>query len=300
MEEYIVKKGDYLGKIAKQAGVSLQDLLGANPQIKDPDKIMVGQKIKLPSFGGGMPFQDEEEFDQVSYEEKIKEFFGHRIAMIKFPNVKKAKRKAEELQSELLQAHQQEEMDPNEAQQFFGGFEILKNLSYSLGGEYGAESAIERYLDKSEVRPINVKGYTVTKDDYQFFADAWASTALEHYGYTGNETSITGMPMKETTSSAKALHEYILNHEEKFEETPFGQIVVDEINKAVAEIPEIKLALDYLSEQDDPELEANTKKLGREYATAALNKARTEMVEKLPGIVAQIIDDMLAEVSPTE
>lgn len=102
-----------------------------------------------------------------------------------------------------------------------------------------------------------------------------------------------------TMNKNNIIEEYILkNTSEKFEETPFGQIVVDEINKAVAEIPEIKLALDYLSEQDDPELEANTKKLGRSYAEAALNKARTEMVEKLPGLVAQIIDDMLAEVSP--
>ncbi len=94
----------------------------------------------------------------------------------------------------------------------------------------------------------------------------------------------------------KILKEYILkNTGEKFEETPFGQIVIDEINKAVAEIPEIKLALEYLAEQDDPELEANTKKLGRQYATFALNKARTEMVEKLPGIVAQIFDELLTQ-----
>ena len=48
------------------------------------------------------------------------------------------------------------------------------------------------------------------------------------------------------------LHEYIVKSEpERFEQTPFGQIVVDEINKAVAEIPEIKLALDFLSEQEE-------------------------------------------------
>ena len=110
---------------------------------------------------------------------------------------------------------------------------------------------------------------------------------------------LNNLQREEKTKVNKILEGYILNHtSEKFEETPFGQIVVDEINKAVAEIPEIKLALDYLSEQDDPELEANTKNLGRAYAEKALKMARTEMVEKLPGLVAQIIDDMLAEVSP--
>tara|TARA_B100000902_G_C27182160_1_gene849492 strand:+ start:291 stop:842 length:552 start_codon:yes stop_codon:yes gene_type:complete len=102
-------------------------------------------------------------------------------------------------------------------------------------------------------------------------------------------------------SVAPVLQEYIVkNTTEAFDQTPFGQIVVDEINKAVAEIPEIKLALDYLSEQDDPELEANTKKLGREYATAALNKARTEMVEKLPGLVAELIDELITQAEAPE
>ena len=99
----------------------------------------------------------------------------------------------------------------------------------------------------------------------------------------------------------KILEEYILkNTGEKFEETPFGQIVADEINKAVAEIPEIKLALDYLAEQEDPDLEASTKELGKSYATAALNRVRGEMVERLPQMVEEILADIMSQMDTGE
>ena len=91
----------------------------------------------------------------------------------------------------------------------------------------------------------------------------------------------------------KILEEYILkNTREKFEETPFGQLVADEVNKAVAEIPEIKLALEYLSEQEDPELEQKTAALGREYATFALNRVRDELGAQLEKIVADVMRDL--------
>lgn len=44
---YVVKKGDSLGKIAKANKMSLKDLLAKNPDIKNPDKISVGQKISV-------------------------------------------------------------------------------------------------------------------------------------------------------------------------------------------------------------------------------------------------------------
>ena len=45
---YKVKAGDNLSKVAKRNGISLAQLLKANPQIKNPDKIKVGQLINLP------------------------------------------------------------------------------------------------------------------------------------------------------------------------------------------------------------------------------------------------------------
>lgn len=45
---YKVKKGDTLSQIAKDKGVTLQALLAANPNIKNANKIRVGQSIKMP------------------------------------------------------------------------------------------------------------------------------------------------------------------------------------------------------------------------------------------------------------
>jgi hypothetical protein len=45
---YKVKAGDNLSKIAKRYGISLAQLLKANPQITNPDRIQVGQLVNLP------------------------------------------------------------------------------------------------------------------------------------------------------------------------------------------------------------------------------------------------------------
>ncbi len=46
--KYIVVKGDNLTYIAKKTGVTLKKLIGANPQIKNVNRIMPGQEINLP------------------------------------------------------------------------------------------------------------------------------------------------------------------------------------------------------------------------------------------------------------
>lgn len=46
--EYTIKKGDTLGAIAKKYGVTVDAILALNPSIKDPNKIYVGQVIKIP------------------------------------------------------------------------------------------------------------------------------------------------------------------------------------------------------------------------------------------------------------
>ena len=45
---YKIKPGDTLSKVAKRNGISLAQLLKANPQITNPDKIQVGQVVNLP------------------------------------------------------------------------------------------------------------------------------------------------------------------------------------------------------------------------------------------------------------
>jgi spore coat assembly protein SafA len=46
---YTVKAGDTLFEIAKQNGVMLSDLIAANPQISDPDRVFPGQVICIPA-----------------------------------------------------------------------------------------------------------------------------------------------------------------------------------------------------------------------------------------------------------
>jgi murein DD-endopeptidase MepM/ murein hydrolase activator NlpD len=45
---YTVKPGDTLSRIATRSGVTLAQLLQANPQIKDPNKIKVGDPVNVP------------------------------------------------------------------------------------------------------------------------------------------------------------------------------------------------------------------------------------------------------------
>ena len=46
---YIVQRGDSLSRIAKAHGLSLDAVIKANPQIKNPDLIHPNDKITLPS-----------------------------------------------------------------------------------------------------------------------------------------------------------------------------------------------------------------------------------------------------------
>jgi len=48
-EDVTVKAGDTLTAIAKDKGVSLQELIDANPQIANPDMIRPGEKVVMPS-----------------------------------------------------------------------------------------------------------------------------------------------------------------------------------------------------------------------------------------------------------
>jgi LysM repeat protein len=45
---YVIQKGDTLSKIATANGLTLAELMAANPEIKDPNKIVEGQQIVIP------------------------------------------------------------------------------------------------------------------------------------------------------------------------------------------------------------------------------------------------------------
>ena len=80
---------------------------------------------------------------------------------------------------------------------------------------------------------------------------------------------------------------------------PIGQIVADEVNKAVAEIPEIKLALNLISEQDDAssqftqELSDLVQKYGREIGLQVMNALEVNPEEEQSDLQTKIADVMV-------
>lgn len=62
---YVVKKGDTLGVISARFGVSVADMVKANPFIKDPDKIYVGDKLRIPTKS-----------EAITYAGKVRTFHG--------------------------------------------------------------------------------------------------------------------------------------------------------------------------------------------------------------------------------
>ena len=52
---YTIKKGDILSKIAAQHGITIEELLAANPTIKNPNRISEGQQIVIPAPSAAPP-----------------------------------------------------------------------------------------------------------------------------------------------------------------------------------------------------------------------------------------------------
>jgi hypothetical protein len=82
------------------------------------------------------------------------------------------------------------------------------------------------------------------------------------------------------------------------EEISLGQIVADEVNKALTEIPEIKMALTLISEQDDPssqftqELTNLIQKYGREIGMQVMGALEVDPEEEQTDLQAKISDVM--------
>lgn len=57
-KEYVIKSGDTLSALSKQFGVSIEDILKANPQITDPNLIFTGKKLILPGLDTTAPTED--------------------------------------------------------------------------------------------------------------------------------------------------------------------------------------------------------------------------------------------------
>jgi LysM repeat protein len=55
---YTVEAGDLLGTIAQRFGLTLDELLAANPQITDPNTIQVGDIVTIPEAPGEQATED--------------------------------------------------------------------------------------------------------------------------------------------------------------------------------------------------------------------------------------------------
>ncbi len=52
---YRVRKGDTLWAIARRFKVKLDELIAANPQLKDPNKLAIGDRINIPNAASPSP-----------------------------------------------------------------------------------------------------------------------------------------------------------------------------------------------------------------------------------------------------
>lgn len=54
--QYTIQQGDSLFNIATKNGLTLQQLIAANPSITDPTSILPGQVINIPAGAHGLSF----------------------------------------------------------------------------------------------------------------------------------------------------------------------------------------------------------------------------------------------------
>lgn len=52
IHKHVVKQGDSLWKLSKAWGVTLKDMIDANPQLKNPNALLVGEVVNIPKVGG--------------------------------------------------------------------------------------------------------------------------------------------------------------------------------------------------------------------------------------------------------
>ena len=66
---YKVKKGDTVSQIAKDAGVRVQDIVAANPNLENVNKIKIGQSLKIPKPRTGKNIGSQGPFGRTSQTE---------------------------------------------------------------------------------------------------------------------------------------------------------------------------------------------------------------------------------------
>lgn len=79
---YTVRGGDSLGRIANRCGVSIDGIVKANADMRDPSKLRVGQRLIMPNSSDAKPGHD----DKVEMTGRI--LNGRRCAQLQTPDGK--------------------------------------------------------------------------------------------------------------------------------------------------------------------------------------------------------------------
>lgn len=56
VHKHVVKEGDTLWKLSKAWGVPLQEMIEANPQLKNPNVLVIGQVVNIPKISNDAAF----------------------------------------------------------------------------------------------------------------------------------------------------------------------------------------------------------------------------------------------------
>ncbi len=83
--QYVVKAGDTMWRIAKRTGVSLADLVAANPQIADPNKITPLQVVNIPGVSALPPISATPSLSQIQKESYTAPMYKEKMTAPKPP-----------------------------------------------------------------------------------------------------------------------------------------------------------------------------------------------------------------------
>ena len=294
MQDYIVKQDDILGRIAQQFNISLQDLLRLNKEsgneIKDPDKIFVGQKIKVP--GDSQPPKPTPtkasapqpgEAAAPDIEKLVRSFLGLQLSLsiltLRLGQQNAIEDKLKEIQKQIMLFRNVPE-DIKKSLRY--KLKLNNKLKLSLFGEEGGTTVIEKYLQlrnkKGSEKAISnlLSQVNLNLKDIEDAAQDYTTVAPElvALGISPAYTKIKEHKLKGKNTMNKIFENYFQqNLKEEAEVSTsdpdaadIADIVVDEINAIFNELPD------------------NSPLKSREVALAALAKIKAGLPAMIQGL----------------
>jgi len=174
---YIVKKGDTLWSLSKKFGLSVDDLLGANKNIKNKDLIFAGQELKVPTKKvdedkkvNNIPAKDYEKLQRIKnrYQKQGQESSVDNITDVKS---EVAKKKLEQISINNKTPERRERILPINARQFiydfFGGKGDLTEEDFDRDELNALKDVVVRAKNRDS-KIIEYKDYATTKEGEEY------------------------------------------------------------------------------------------------------------------------------------